>query len=116
MEGLTCSAKKVKLGGAGNMAAAQPVMLPDKLSHIKYRAALKRGKRKKRGPALARGEAGALPEAAEEEAESSIEQEEETEAKTTRGAVAAGARARDEFRTEKEKAAAANRLGDQERK
>ncbi|TKC38588.1 hypothetical protein EI555_015828, partial [Monodon monoceros] len=54
-------------GGGGKMAASEKIMFPEKLSHKKYRAALKKEKRKKRRQELARLRDSGLSQKEEEE-------------------------------------------------
>ncbi|XP_059535334.1 U2 small nuclear ribonucleoprotein auxiliary factor 35 kDa subunit-related protein 2 isoform X1 [Myotis daubentonii] len=110
-------------GGAGNMAAPRAVMLPDKLSHKKYRAALKKEKRKKRRQELARlRDSGLSQKKQEEEEESFIEQQEEKLLEIERQKLheewlLREQKAQEEFRIKKEKEEAARkRQEEQERK
>ncbi|KAM7045681.1 U2 small nuclear ribonucleoprotein auxiliary factor 35 kDa subunit-related protein 2 [Molossus nigricans] len=106
------------------MAAPQAVMLPDKLSHKKYRAALKKEKRKKRRQELARlRDSGLSQKKDEEEEEVFIEQQQEEKLleierqKLHEEWLLREQKAQEEFRIKKEKEEAARkRQEEQERK
>uniref|UniRef100_A0A9L0KC72 Zinc finger CCCH-type, RNA binding motif and serine/arginine rich 2 n=1 Tax=Equus asinus TaxID=9793 RepID=A0A9L0KC72_EQUAS len=110
-------------GCAGKMAAPEEMMFPGKLSHRKYRAALKKEKRKKRRQELARLRDSGLAQEEEEAEDAFREQlEEEKQSEMERQKLheewlLREQKAQEEFRMKKEKEEAARkRQEEQERK
>ncbi|XP_050649031.1 signal recognition particle 19 kDa protein isoform X1 [Macaca thibetana thibetana] len=110
-------------GGAGKMAALEKMTFPEKPSHEKYRAALKKEKRKKCRQELARLRDSGLSQEEEEEdtfiEEQQLEEEKLLERERQRlheEWLLREQKAQEEFRIKKEKEEAAKKWQEQERK